>query len=259
MRRFFVGMLLLLVWNVAAEESPVSFRVSPPPVGYPRLEAGAKQVATGVTGTYASIDAMDTKITMLGGMAHGTFQQSFTDYFALTASLGAAMMGGNKYDLLLIQVPLGIQALLAPVRGPWGSLYLFGGAGGDMGVTTMTIPIPQLIFQTSSIVIDETRVSTTLTNGMFNGGAQVNMPAGDFILSLFGVYSYSAGSYTTTQTSTMSYKYPSSSGSIEGSSAVSLGCDLLYVPWNMALSSLVQNREDVTVISVGVKWLMPGL
>lgn len=54
----------------------------------------------------------------------------------------------------------------------------------------------------------------------------------------------------------MSYDNPSYSGTIDRSSAIAFGCDVLYVPWNVALSSQVQNTDKYTLATVGLKRLI---
>ncbi len=266
MRRFFVGCIvvifamtfgLAIVVPVNAEESnesPVAFRIAPAPVGYPVLEAGTRYVNTGATGTVVSVESMGTKFTMYGGTIFGSFKQDLSDTASVSVSLAASLLAGNKYDLVTAQIPLGLQALYQPFYRPWGSLFLFGGFGGDVAMMSMTVTIPQVT--PSFTVNDDTTVSTTVTTGTISAGSQLNVPTGPFILSVFGVYHYTSGSYDTTQTSSMSYDYPSYSGTIDGRSAIAFGCDVLYVPWNVALSSQVQNTEEYTLATVGLKWLV---
>ncbi len=62
------------------------------------------------------------------------------------------------------------------------------------------------------------------------GGLQANISAGPLIISPFGIASYALGAFRTTQTSTMSYEYPSVSGTTSEPAGTVIGIDVLYVP-----------------------------
>ena len=92
--------------------------------------------------------------------------------------------------------------------------------------------------------------------GKITGGIQANIGLGEVIFSPYGLYTYTAGTYSYSQESSMSFDYPSSSGSISGFSTTIFGFDLLYKPGNISLSSQLQNSTDSTIISVALKWLL---
>jgi hypothetical protein len=253
-----VVIIMVVAAHTAAgeDDTPVTFRIAPPPVGYPVFEPGIRHVGLGANGTFLTVKMLDTPMHLYGGAAFATLQQCFNDSFTFSGSVAGALLMGDEYDLMLTQIPVNVFGLFQAAKHERGTLFLFGGAGSDIGITIMTVTIPQPVPLTTRIIKDETQVSTTVLTVTGNGGGQINVPAGDFIVSLFGVYHFTGGSYSTTQTSSMSYSYPSTSGTIEGVSAVSLGCDLLYTPLNLALSSQVQNSDRYTLITVALKWLL---
>lgn len=242
-----------------AEETTVSFAVAPPPVGYPVFEAGSSATQTGAGGVYLTMDMGDESFTVVGGSGFAAFQHHPAKKVALSGTGGGALMLGDKYDLMILQLPVNGTAVFEALRFGGSSLLAFGGLGATLGLMSMTVTIPQWVPYTSTFVDDDTRLNTTTVTGSLTAGLQANLRARDFILSPFGSYTYTAGSYSATQTSTMSYDYPSSSGEIAGSSAYVFGFDLLYVPWDLALSSQMRGSEDYSLYTLSLKWLIKKL
>jgi hypothetical protein len=213
-----------------AEESDLSLVIAPPPVGYPTIEAGAQTTHAGANLVYSSIDMMDTTLTLLGGTVFADRQICPARFLALSGSAGATFLAGSDYNLLMLQAPLSGNVILRAVTVPHFSLFAFGGAGVTAGLTNMTITIPQLVPYTSTYVDDDTSVTSAVLTVSGTGGIQANVSAGPFIVSPFGLMTVTAGHYSTTIQSTMSYEYPSESGAIDAVSATVLGFDILYVP-----------------------------
>ena len=258
-RSAFIILALLFVFvslNIYSEESTVSFVITQPPVGYPLFVTGDKTLQTGGDLLYLNMDVMEEKMMIAGGTAFGNYQSCLSDRLALQAAFGGALLFGNKYDLMIGRLPLLIGGIVQPVKTSHFSFFLFASAGGDIGITDMTVTVPQWVLMTSTFIDDDTSVRTTAVNGLINGGAQFNIFARNFIISPFGSWTYTGGTYSTTQTSTMSYDYPSSTGSIENYSSIVFGFDILYVPKNIALSSQLRTTDNYTMISLSLKWLL---
>ena len=154
----------------------------------------------------------------------------------------------------MIQIPLQINAVFEVLKSAEHSFFLIGGAGGDIGSSRMKSTLPLTVYTTT--IDDEVTYSTFTTTGRFTGGAQANLGMGNLIFSPFGLYTWTAGTYSTNLTSSMSETYPSSSGSIPGYSAALFGFDILYLPAGMSLSSFIQNTDKYTLISLAVKWML---
>lgn len=238
----------------AAEEDTVSFVIAPPPVGYPNFVKGFMDIHTGGTAVYGNITALDKKVHLFGASAFGNMQYCFSDRLAVNGALGVMLLAGSRYDMLFSQLPLQANAAYEFMKTPNNSFYVLGGLGGDIGVMSMTVSVPQIVGML--LVIDDTTLSTLTASGRVTLGAQANLGIGKFILSPFGVFTYTAGTYSATQESTMSFSYPSYSGSIPGYSTTIFGFDLLYTPKNISLSSLVHNTDTTTLVSIAVKWLL---
>lgn len=231
----------LVPLNLYSEESTVAFVISQPPVGYPLFVTGDKTLQTGGDLLYLHMDVMEEKMMIAGGTA-----------------FGGALLFGNKYNLMIGRLPLLIGGIVQPLKTSHFSFFLFASAGGDIGITDMTVTVPQWVPMTSTFIDDDISVRTTTVNGLINGGAQFNIFVRDFIISPFGSWTYTGGTYSTTRTSTMSYEYPSTSGAIENYSSLVFGFDILYVPKNIALSSQLRTTDNYTMISVALKWLLKG-
>ena len=121
-------------------------------------------------------------------------------------------------------------------------------------MSTMTVTVPQMV--ELLVVDDPTSFDTTTVTASVSAGAQINIALKDFIVSPFGSYTYTVGTYSYTQTSAMSFDYPSGSGTIEGSSSTTLGFDLLYRPWGISLSSMVRRTDSYTLVTLALKRLL---
>lgn len=249
-------LIVTVTSHLYSEENTISFVIAPLPVGYPVFVQGEKNTNAGGDLLYLEMDVMEEKMVILGGTAYGTYQSCLSDEFATQISFGGSLLVGNTYDLLIGQLPLQIGGILQPLKTNRLALFVFTGAGGSIGVSTMTVTVPQWVPLTTTFINDETSVDTTMVNGQVNGGIQLNILAGNLIISPFGIWTYSGGTYSTTQTSSMSYNYPSTSGSIENYSSWVFGFDILYVPRNIALSSQLRTADNYTMFSVSLKWLL---
>lgn len=242
--------------RLSAEEGNLSLVIAPPPVGYPLIEAGAQTRHAGANFVYSSMDMMDTSLTLLGGTVFADRQICPTGFLALSGNAGATFLAGSEYNLLMLQVPLTGSVILRAITVPHFSLFAFAGAGVTAGLTNMTITFTYPIPPTSTFVDDDTSVTSTVVTGSATGGLQANISAGPFIVSPFGLMTVTAGRYSTTIESTMSYVYPSDSGTIDAVSATVLGFDILYEPRGISLSSQFRNSRDYRMFTVSLRWLL---
>lgn len=240
--------------SAVAEDSAVSLVIAPPPVGYPAIEAGKRTTQIGVNGLYAAYSANGFDMTFFGVGMLVDAQQCPSDRIALNGSIGFSALAGDKYNMIVAQFPFNGDVIFKLAGNNAYSLFAFGGATGSLGLTTMTINIPQWVPYTTTFVNDDTTLTTTIMTVTGLGGLQANIPISSFIVSPFGFCTITGGSWSSTQTSSMSYSYPSSSGSIDPMAGFVLGFDVLYVPLNFALSSQFHRDSDFTLITVASKW-----
>ncbi|MDX9957134.1 MAG: hypothetical protein RBT68_01715 [Spirochaetia bacterium] len=237
-----------------AEDDTISFVLAPPPVGYPVFTKGEKTTQAGGNAVFLTTEQGGEKMIIAGGTGFGHWQSTVSDTLSLGLNAGGSLLAGSKYDLVMVQVPMQANAVFAAVTRPAWSAFLFGGVGADIGLTTMTIDIPQSVGML--LVEDPTQFNTTTIMSSGSVGVQFNVTIQDFIASPFGSWTYTAGTYSYTQTSAMSFDYPSGSGTIDGSSSTILGFDLLYRPWDISLSSMVRMTDSYTLVTLAVKRLL---
>jgi hypothetical protein len=233
-----------------------SFDVAPPPVGYPRIERGARDTTVGGQAVFARGDIVDTSFTVAGLTLFGSLQTNPVRRTMFSLTGGGAFLAGDRMSLMTLQIPLRLLAVIQGFDSDHVDLFLFAGAGGDAGVTSLTVTVPQPVPYTTTFVDDDTTLSVTTTTGTVQAGGQVNVDLRRFVTSVFAVWSYTGGNYSTNQRSSMSYDYPSTSGDLAGRSAVVGGFDLLWKEKNMALSSQIRSDRDFLVYTVALKRLL---
>ncbi|MDA3949535.1 MAG: hypothetical protein PF508_09920 [Spirochaeta sp.] len=240
--------------TVAAEEAPVV--IEPPPVGYPEITRGAHNVFALLSGVYTSMTVLEETTTAGGGVLTGETDYGIGERVLVQGSASGALLFGNRNQLVVTSVPVDVSLVFQPVRANRVSLFLFGGAGGALTVSTLTVTIPQPVPLTSTVIEDDTTVRVSAVTGALRGGVQATWFFRNWAASLFATYRTVGGSYETTQTSAMSYTYPGDSGAIAQSAAISLGADLLNTRHGLALSSAFQLRENSNLVVVSVKYLV---
>ena len=257
-KRLFLSTTAALVLAIPgiAEEDTLSFVLAPPPVGYPVFSKGDRTTQAGGNAILLMIDQGGEKMLVAGGTGFGHWQATVSDSLSLGVQAGGSLLAGNKYGLIMAQAPLQANAVFAALTRPAVSLFLFGGLGADIGISTIKVTMYQIMPYLTDPVEDETSLTTLTTTGSINAGAQLNLLLGDFIISPFGSWTHTAGVYSYSQSSAMSFEYPSGSGTIEGSSSTTLGFDLLYRPWGISLSSMVRRTDSYTLITMALKRLI---
>lgn len=236
------------------EDTTVSFVIAPPPVGYPVFEKGTVRDQTAATAVWYASETAAGRVNFYGAAAALSHQMHPTDFLALGGMVGSAVLFGDKNSTVAVQGNLGVNAVLAPLRTKYVSLFFFGAASLAPGLTAMELEYPQLI----NFTLVNDRVSATSLSAMWttSGGAQANIVLADFILSPFALWSWSAGWSRTEMTSAMSFEYPTSEAAIDGVSSWIFGFDLLYVPWDLALSSQFKRQGESSLLTVAFKWLL---
>jgi hypothetical protein len=240
--------------TVLAEEAPVV--IEPPPVGYPEITRGEHNVLALFTGVYSSMTVLDETTTAGGGVLTGETDYGVGERVLLRGSASGAFLFGNRNHLFVTSVPIDVSLVFQPIRADRVSFFLFGGAGGAVTVSTLTITVPQPVPLTSTVIEDDTTVRVSAVTGALRGGVQGTWFFSNWAASLFATYRTIGGSYESTQTSAMSYTYSGDSGAIAQSGAISFGADLLNTRHGVALSSAVQLRDDARLIVLSIKYLV---
>jgi len=253
----------ILVWiltgagTVGADD--YDFVVEPPPLGYPEIVRGEGRLFALGSGVYSSVEVMDKDLSLFGIALFGEAEYGFVERVMIRGSAGGTFLLGDRYDLAVTTVPVDLTLVVQPVKTDRFAAFLFGGAGGAIGNVSMTVTVPQPVPLTSTTVDDDTTVRTSTTTGVFRGGAQGSVFLDEWIVSLFGIYRGASGTYRTTQSSTMSYDYPTTTGTIDRTRSGTVGIDLLNTRHGIALSSLFRIRETTQTVVVTVRYLIGGV
>ena len=241
---YFFLYLMLLSSSVYAAQS--SFQISPPPIATPEFDAG--KVDKKFSATYVGISG--TGFDLSGAGVNSITRTANSDMTALDLSFGGFIMSGtmasgtSKGDLLVMNVPFSVNLEFQPVKNENMALILFGGPMVSLGLSSFKYQYQYQAITSYSPLTYGTKTdtmtssTTTLLYGA-QGGAQLGIKAGDFTISPFAMFQSQQGTSSTT-TSSSSSGSGSSSISIPAFTSTSYGMDILYRPWNMTLSSMLQ-------------------
>lgn len=249
-----------------------NFQISPPPMAYPEFEADKKDQR--VEATYISMTGSGLDLKGLGGNYIG--RRAFNDKFALDGLAGLFYMTGTmkipnfNLDMNYMNIPLGANVEFQPYKSKGTNVILFAGPTFSLGMGSL-----KGSSSTATTNTDMTIYTYTYMYGL-EGGGQFTADAGDFKISPFLMLQSMAGSSSSDTTTKSTYTYyigstkytsPSSSSSSSSTSipaftTLTYGLDILYVPWNMALSTILQEATKsgdndgfkTTIIQLGFKF-----
>ncbi len=264
---FVISLMLFVVSGWCQNSDNVTFTISPPPAGYPIFTPGSRDFSIGVNYTSISIPYSYVKydiennvpvekiihkdLKIKGGVVTGSYKVDY-ERFSVNHAGGLAVLSGNLNNMLIMSLIYRINGLAQVINNDWLSIFLFGNAGIDFSLNDSKINIPQYL-PLSDPINDEVTVSVSSLISSFSGGLQMNLNAGNFIISPYGIYSYSAGNYNSSTKSSMSFDYPSSEGQIQGFGSIVFGFDILYKPAGIALSSMVQSSKDYDLVNISLR------
>lgn len=218
--------------------SQSNFSVTPPPIASPYFEAGKGEGKTRLT--YLSIKGQG--IDLKGGGFDFVGRNAFSDTWAGDVAVGflgmtADLTGGGS--LTLFNIPFSLNLELQPYKGDILSAIIFAGPTLNLGFGFMDIPNPLGGGSTTASI-------TTVFYGA-QAGLQLGIQAGDFNLSPFAMVQSQKGSSTVTVEDT------STTVDIPAVTTTSYGFDILYTPWDMTLSSVLQEAEKADQNTPGFK------
>lgn len=213
-----------------------SYQFSPPPIPWFEFEKGQKDTRVGGTALYMTgkVDADeysgDVKVYGLGGNIF--YRNAFRDQFAFDAGASAVYASGEigpaaDMTLSLLSIPLGLE--FQPIKTPEYVLILF--AGFNLTWTNLSIQIDD--------GTDEADITMNSNIKGPQGGLQFSIKKNDFVFSPFFMMTKLSG------TADVKFKENGStvfSGSVSVPSTTTkfYGLDIVYVPANITLSSLIQ-------------------
>lgn len=264
-----ISLMLGLISLNSAYAGQSNFSIAPPPIASSDFEAGKKEGK--LTAIY--IGMKGTGFEMTGGGANFISRKAITDSIAFDGSAGVMLMmgtmdlSGSQSDLSVMVLPLSFNMEYQPVKG----LILYGGVPLMFMYSTFkydstysycsqyTTIYGYTYCSAYDTISDPTTVSTTSILSGLQGGAQYGINAGNFKISPFIMFQSLSGS-ATTETEPILGSSSSSSMSIPSYTQTSYGLDMLYVPWNITLSSLLQEaaksgeNEAIKTTIIQLSW-----
>lgn len=241
-----ISLMLGLISLNSAYAGQSNFSVAPPPIASPDFEAGKKEGK--LTAIY--IGMKGTGFEMTGGGVNYISRTAITDSIAFDGSAGVMLMmgtmdfSGSQSDLSVMVLPLSFNMEYQPVKG----LILYGGVPLTFMSSYLEYSYSYTISGKTYTYNDSSSTSTMLYG--LQGGAQYGINAGDFKISPFIMLQSLSGSSDTDGITT----------SIPSYTQTSYGLDMLYVPWNITLSSLLQEaaksgeNEAIKTTIIQLSW-----
>ncbi|MFZ5630953.1 MAG: hypothetical protein ACOY5B_17600 [Spirochaetota bacterium] len=226
--------LLLLVSSTASAATQTNFMVSAPPLPWFEFEKGQWDLRVG--GNYTSVTGKDTStgkdVGVEGGGVNFIGRYGFND--VLAADFGfyfVGLSGGTRnprtFNLALYMLMWNPNLEVQLVRNERVSWILFAGP-----VWSFT-PGEFTIYNTSGVATASYGFNVNLSGPQF--GTQFAIKASDFAFSPFVLIQSLSGS--------VYVHYPSSTSSIPSFTMTSFGIDVTYVPWNITLSSVINQAS----------------
>jgi hypothetical protein len=213
------------------EEVQSNFQITPPPLGYPVFEAGKKSGKVGLS--YLTITGQGIDIGGYGVNFIG--RNAYSDKVAADGMAGLFLMNGSikadgmNADLSMLSIPLSVNVEYQPLKTPTSSIILFAGPLFSLGFGSFDMDYTVFGRKYST-----TSSMTTYTYGL-QGGAQYSAELNKFRISPFVLIQYQEG------TASSDTNGASSSIDIPGFTTITYGFDIMYVPWGVTLSALLQN------------------
>lgn len=226
-------LLLVLTARLSAATTQSNFQVSPPPLPWFEFVKGQWDLRVG--GNYSSITGKDaasgTEISIKGGGANFVARYAFTDHLAFDLGYNFLYLGGgvpNTFNLAMYMNSWNPNLEIQLVRAERVSWILF--FGGLMSYT------PAEFTDRTTSRVTSYGAQVFLAGPQF--GTQLSLKAGSFAISPFVLLQSLSGTFTLSS--------PAYSASVPAFTMTSFGFDVTYVPWNITLSSVLNQATAAT-------------
>lgn len=222
---------LLLVFVTSAPAAQSNLQITPPPIASPEFEAGKVDKKAGLT----YINMSGSGFSLNGFGANIIRRRAFTDALAWDVQGGLFILNGSlsSNNMSLWTIPLSLNVEYQPLKTPSSSLILF--AGPNYSFTNVKIKDGVLYSPVSLVAPSKWDLNMSITMYGWQGGGQYSAKLGDFKVSPFAMIQSQQGKVS------ISYgALNQGSTSIPAFTTTSYGLDLLYLPWNVTLSSVLQ-------------------
>ena len=229
---FFVIVAILAATAVfAADADTSSFSIAPPPIANPVFDAKEKDQKIRLT--YLTMESSPTttvssQFKLKGYGLDMVARKAFNSVLAIDGGVGVTYLDGTigtDGTLTGMTIPLTVNLEVQPVKTDVFSLILF--VGPQFGISAMQIDFPGMSITSDSYVYG------------LQAGAQMGFNINDTIgIDLFGMTLTQSGSQDTYISS--AYYSDSISSDIPSYTTTTYGLDFVYLPWGLALSSILQ-------------------
>lgn len=238
---FFVIAAILATTAVFADDaSSSSFSIAPPPIANPVFDAKEKDQKIRVT--YLTMESGPTttnpasQFKLKGYGLDMVARKAFNSVLAIDGGVGVIYLDGtmgSDSTLTGMTIPLTVNLEVQPVKTDVFSLIMF--VGPQFGISVMEIESPGMYISSDSFVYG------------LQVGAQMGFNIKDTIgIDLFGMTLSQAGTQDTYISS--AYYSDSITSDIPAYTTTTYGIDFVYLPWGLALSSILQEagKSDST-------------
>ncbi len=247
----------LTMSTAIAQSSSSSFSIAPPPIADPTFEAGKGYMR--FSGQYLSVK-MDNGFDQTGIGFNMVGRKATSDRFAFNFAFGMNVTSGkldtnkvtpnspiagatttesDSMSLVTLLMPMSVNMELQAYQGPVFNTILFGGYVFNLASMTMdTTSTTTITGAMTGTNYNAFSATGTMVTGGFQFGAQMGWALGDYHVDGFGM------SVTQSGSSTFNSSYGSITTDIPAYTSTSFGADVKYVPWNLSLSSMVQNSKQ---------------
>jgi hypothetical protein len=230
--------VLSVLLPVSLNAQQTNFQFTPPPIPWYEFNEGDKDLKVGGTFIYLKGDVknpdmpeMNGSVDVYGGGGNAFWRYAFRKHVAIDLGGSAFYSAGNvgsSADMTLKMVSVPVDLEFQPIKNDKFALILFGGfvyskiwLGIDVKTST----------------IDQTADITSTMKGP-QGGIQLAIKQSEFVFTPFFMFASLAGNTTIKSNGT---EGPFSfSMSVVAATAYYYGIDIVYVPWDITLSSLIQ-------------------
>ncbi len=225
--------LILTVPRIDSFAQQTNFQITSPPIPWYEFSKGQKDLKVNGTFLYLTGEIEDPNaggdVEVYGGGLSGFYRYAFKDQFAFDIGglvLGAGGDVGSRasMSMAIFSVPFDIE--FQPVKTDRFAVILFGG----FNFTWLYLGV---------VIDDGTTVDLWSSMRGPQGGLQVAVKTSDFVFTPFFMVTSLSGDAEIDITNS-SGKTMSVTSGIPASTSLFYGIDLVYVPWDITLSSIIQ-------------------
>lgn len=249
---FLLASIIISTPTIASQKN---FQLSPPPIPWFEFDKGDKDLKVGGTVVYLSSEnkeGINGDIDVYGGGVNAFYRYAFRDIFAVDfggSTVAAYGNVGNDADMSMWILSVPVDLEFQAVRNDRFVLIFFGGFN----------------FTWSYVGVDYDDGTDTAELDIWTnmrgpqGGVQLSFLLQDFVLTPFLMLQKLSGTASIDYYENDSHVY-SDDSSISSPTATLYGIDIVYKPWDITLSSLVQqvsssgNNEGFTTYVFSINY-----